>query len=166
MRRSRSRRRRKRKEAEASAAQAPPAPALPAPQAPQAPPPAAPAPEDGRRRRRKEKHAEPKPAPAAPVPALASPQPAKAPAPAAPVLSEEDQKKLQAEVGKKLAKLDGLSRARNRKGHGCAVLARGRRGGRARGGRWELGSGRWILTMCPDTLPSTSRPALADCTVI
>lgn len=98
--RSRSRKRRRRKaEAEAAAAGAP---AAPPPEVPaQAPAPAA----DGHRsRRRKEKHKE-QPNTAAAPPVKEAPPPATA---QAPVISEEEQKKLQAEVGKKLAKLEGL----------------------------------------------------------
>jgi len=97
--RSRSRRRRKRKEAEAGAAAAPaqvPAAELP----PQATPAAA---EGHRPRRRKEKHKEQANAAAAPAVKEAAPVSAQAP-----VLSEEEQKKLQSEVGRKLAKLEGL----------------------------------------------------------
>ena len=96
--RSRSRRRQKRKAQQAQqaqqVAQAQPQPAPVA--VPEAPPPAAPAAEHGHRRRRKEK-TEAKEAPQAP----------QAPA-QVPLLSEEDHKKLQAEVGKKLQKLEGL----------------------------------------------------------
>ncbi|CAE7324797.1 unnamed protein product [Symbiodinium natans] len=97
--RSRSRKRRRRKlEAEAAAAAKAPAPA-PVEATP------APAADGHRSRRRKEKHKE--------QPNTAAAPPTKEPPPAAtaqaPVISEEEQKKLQAEVGKKLAKLEELS---------------------------------------------------------